>query len=1101
MVLRARCPNCGLDYTLADTVRGKRLRCKECQEFFTADEAADKTEPEGRLARPGTTLPAARPVEEERPRRRSRPDDDERRAGARKGARQASRQPAGGSGGLLVLFGVLGGAVLLAVLAGGGVWLVYAGRPQVDLGDGPPPLAGVPQPPAWPQNPPPPAWQPNPPPNPGFVPNPPQPPPQPQQPAVPVWSVKADPVPRPPVKVVNAGKPVPLAGDFPHVLIAPSRPSPFLSSGLNDFPQHKREVWNLETMERTAIFGGFQMTDHGVLSPDGAYVAGKFNQANLPFVVLSCKDGKKVFELNDITLTLFDFLDFAGPRLVIGIKEFEHRAYHLYDVATGRKLRQFVTPAVQHEPRASALSGGGKYLALKSRNDVLIFDLDNGKQAGQFTIPAGGRLNQTFRELAFSADGKELALLFDSLTSMRIVTWDLEGNRPGGDQRVPSAVVRSLKTPGTTDGPNIYFGRHLEWLGNGSGWLVRGEIVIDKTNGALVWRVPLSGDDWRWARHVVGSSHVAKLGGTFEARTLELLEIRRGQVAAGPDPGPVKPPNPPVPPPPPADLAGDGTPQGADLAGDGTPQGADLDPAPAPKAGLLDSFALAGKPAEIKRVHFSRPDVAQAAVVTLAAPADQAAPRPVSVERYDLTTGKSVGKLDLYDTRSFPPYDPLADVSGDGNLFALAHLQDQRKLEVWDLAEGKRVASWLPYEKHLPGFAPVTAVAVVDAKHVLTANLPGDVILWSLPECKPVRTWNCFALRQLLLTPGRKYVVLRGQKGLALCNPLTGEVRGRLPFPPEMRVLEIQAGTFRPDGKEFAAVVTLGDGRSLAPRQLLRWDTTTGKVIDAHPVVVTPWTMSWCGDSGLMLDWTLLDWKAGVPVCDYSARGSLMAARGSPDGRFWFAHIPKQTEPVRLSAALLPDETAKQAAAQVAAGQVQVVLKPGMKISLQLDGDGPAGDDASRQQFRQRLADTLMNTAGLIVAEGQPITLKLSAKESDTGDKLRATLTVRQGKRNNVKTEVPDVPMKRLTCAATLTDAGGKALMEPKSQVFEFRDLNVLADNRDDPVGTVTREQTKRLWDSFANWVYLVGVPPVVAREGDKVVTWPRTAVLGPAPE
>jgi WD40 repeat protein len=906
--------------------------------------------------------------------------------------------------------------------------------------------------------------------------------------------VKADPVPRPPVKVANAGKPIALTGDFPQVLIAPSRPSPFLSSGLNDFPQHKREVWNLETAERTASFSGFQMTDHGVLSPDGAYVAGKFNQPNLPFVVISCKDGKKVFELDDITLGLFDFLDFSGPRLVIGKKEFDHRAYHLFDIATGRKLREFTTPPVQHEAKANALSGGGKYLALKSGNDVLIFDLDSGKQVGQFAIPSVARGNYSFRELAFSPDGKELALLFDSATSMRIVTWDLVGNRPGVDHRVPPSVVRSLKTPGTVDGPNIYFGRHLEWLGDGSGWLVRGEVVIDKANGAAVWRVPITGDDWRWTRHVVGSSHVAKLGGTFEARTLELLEIRRGEFAAGgPNPDPVKPPNPPVQPPPP--------PPPADLAGDGTPQPADVDPAPAPKAGLLDLLTLNGKPDEIRRVLFSRPDVAQTAVVTIAAAnADRNAPRPASVERYDLTTGKSLGKLDLYDTHLFPPHDAMADLSGDGTLFALTHLQDQKRVEAWDLTEGKRVASWVPYEKQPGGFAYVTAIAVVDAKHVLTVNLPGDLILWSVPECKPVRTWNHFAHhRQMVLSPGRKYVVLRGQKGLALCNPLTGDVRGRLPFPAGLNVLEILAGTFRPDGKELAAVVTVGDGRGPAPRHLVRWDATTGKVIDSHPVAVTPWAMNWCGDSGLLLDWTLLDWKAGVPVCTYSARGAGMAVRGSPDGRFWFTHNLKATEPVRLAAQLLPDETAKQAAAQIAAGQVQLVLKPGTKISVQLDAAGPAGEAMWRQQYEQRLAQDLNNTTGLLVAEGQPITLKLSAKESDTGEKLRATLVTRQGRRNTTRTEVPDVPRKRLTCQATLTDAQGKALMEPKDQVFEFPEMIVAAENRDDPVGTVTREQSKRLWNSFSSWVYVAGVPAFVAREGDKVVPWPRTVELGQA--
>jgi hypothetical protein len=197
-----------------------------------------------------------------------------------------------------------------------------------------------------------------------------------------------------------------------------------------------------------------------------------------------------------------------------------------------------------------------------------------------------------------------------------------------------------------------------------------------------------------------------------------------------------------------------------------------------------------------------------------------------------------------------------------------------------------------------------------------------------------------------------------------------------------------------------------------------------------------------------------------------------------------------------MSAQLLPDETAKQAAAQLAAGQVQFLLKPGTKISLQLDLTGPPGDATWRQKYEQWVTQYLNNDFGLVVAEGQPIKLKLSAQESDTGEKVKAVVRTRQG-RKTVKTEVSDVPLKRLTCQAALTDGQGKALMEPKSRVFEFPELDVTSDGKDDPAVVVKREQTKRLWDSLFNWLFQVGIPPFVARQGDTVVPWPKTAVLG----
>jgi hypothetical protein len=261
--------------------------------------------------------------------------------------------------------------------------------------------------------------------------------------------VKADPAPRPPVKVTAVARQAALGGTHPQILVAPSTPGPFLASGLNDFPQHKQEIWNLETLEKTGQATGFRMASHGILSPDGAYLAGTLNDARTPFVVVACKDSTKVIDMDSFPLAGWDFLDFAGPRqLLIGVKgnirgKPQH-IYHLYEVPSGRKLREVATVAERDE-KSEALSAGGKYLALKSRNDVLIYDLQQGAPAGKFTIP-NPWTGLRHRELAFSPDGKELAVYMEASRGLRILTWDLEGNRLGADYTLPPTFVRGLRT-------------------------------------------------------------------------------------------------------------------------------------------------------------------------------------------------------------------------------------------------------------------------------------------------------------------------------------------------------------------------------------------------------------------------------------------------------------------------------------------------------------------------------------------------------------------------------------------------------------------------------------------------------------------------------
>src|SRR5215208_164853 len=104
MSLRITCPACKISYTVDDELRGKKIRCRECDKPLNIPAAERKSEPaeEGIYDRKGKSAPV--PVK--RPARGHNDDESPRR-------KQAARSPLlpllliGGGVGAVVVFGVL----------------------------------------------------------------------------------------------------------------------------------------------------------------------------------------------------------------------------------------------------------------------------------------------------------------------------------------------------------------------------------------------------------------------------------------------------------------------------------------------------------------------------------------------------------------------------------------------------------------------------------------------------------------------------------------------------------------------------------------------------------------------------------------------------------------------------------------------------------------------------------------------------------------------------------------------------------------------------------------------------------------------------------
>jgi len=131
MSIKMACPGCGASYTLADELKGMKIRCKKCEEIFAVNgvakreieeaiEPAEKVRPGPRAAAPtvrrrgvdddASKRTALRPAVKTGRRRGEDPEEDKAPEPAEKGA---ATRPAGSKKPLIIVGGAVGGLVLI----------------------------------------------------------------------------------------------------------------------------------------------------------------------------------------------------------------------------------------------------------------------------------------------------------------------------------------------------------------------------------------------------------------------------------------------------------------------------------------------------------------------------------------------------------------------------------------------------------------------------------------------------------------------------------------------------------------------------------------------------------------------------------------------------------------------------------------------------------------------------------------------------------------------------------------------------------------------------------------------------------------------------
>ncbi len=272
-----------------------------------------------------------------------------------------------------------------------------------------------------------------------------------------------------------------------------------------------------------------------------------------------------------------------------------------------------------------------------------------------------------------------------------------------------------------------------------------------------------------------------------------------------------------------------------------------------------------------------------------------------------------------------------------------------------------------------------------------------------------------------------------------------------------------------PDGKSLAGIVG---------GLLVRWDMSKGTLLDSFRAP-RPGHMQWCGERHILVHGELVDLDVKVAVSSYD-RPLVRIHYGSPDGRAWFT-TSRARNAVALTAQTLPDAAAREGIALLKQPGAEVVLRPGMSVSLQVS---LVGAGARTEEVRRRTQDAVINFLGqygIRVADGQPATLQVSLQEAATG---KTTIYKPVGKPG------PDqiVQLKQVNAQVTLTVGGGIAWQE-KSSVATPEIPTLRTDD-------VQAELDTHMWTFASAWVGRLNPPGFLVRIGTRLEQLPRKGTL-----
>ena len=265
------------------------------------------------------------------------------------------------------------------------------------------------------------------------------------------------------------------------------------------------EIWNLQTGLRNGYINGPLALKDPALSPDGQFLCGRTSGGAadaINFEVWSFHSHRRVQMLADPPMTQSAPaipIGFVEPGQILALDD----GLCVWDIQSGGVTQRISFDAKRGPDELWAVSANGKLVAvLDSKQTLSLLDSVRGRVLGKTPIPGAADTSHPLHGsgLAFSPDGKELALLLERL-DRRIIVWSVE----------QGTILADFSLSARPEFPLSRRAAAFSWLPGGDGWLVGGDQIVDRLSGVVLFEVPRHQDPMAEecaARKVLDASHI-----------------------------------------------------------------------------------------------------------------------------------------------------------------------------------------------------------------------------------------------------------------------------------------------------------------------------------------------------------------------------------------------------------------------------------------------------------------------------------------------------------------------------------------------------------------------------------------------------------------
>jgi hypothetical protein len=222
--------------------------------------------------------------------------------------------------------------------------------------------------------------------------------------------------------------------------------------------------------------------------------------------------------------------------------------------------------------------------------------------------------------------------------------------------------------------------------------------------------------------------------------------------------------------------------------------------------------------------------------------------------------------------------------------------------------------------------------------------------MWKVPEIEPLYVIKA-RLSQPAISPGRNYVAMAVQQGVAILNAKDGELAGLIPLASDNSSGSV---AFRPDGKRL---VLMQGGQWSRVRV---WDLESREIVRDFGVknVNNGWLThaTWTTDDFLLCGSTVIDLMRRIPIWRYTKLNDAWQFYG---GRAWFVAEGLGRENKVLTSAVVPPKAAVEAVAKYKPEDL-LVIRPGMEVEVDLQGGSSDDLNTAREAVLKRLNENDM---------------------------------------------------------------------------------------------------------------------------------------------